>query len=110
MTSDESTARGTQIPIERKLLRVLCDYSIPSELRDAIIGKLKTHKFAEPDHEIIFRALTTSKPRTLNSEAALLQSVTRLGFPDIDLSDFFAENQPSEIEIAEILDALNASK
>jgi hypothetical protein len=99
-----SAPREEQMEAEHKLLAALCQSAVGAETRAAILQRLKAHAFAEPDHEVLYRALVTM-PAADSSDArqALTQAVTRLGFPDLELSEFFKEYSPTADEIAALL-------
>jgi hypothetical protein len=104
---DENQLHGESlISAERKLLRALAEKDTKPALRDAIHAQLKRHKFAEPDHEVIYRALATIKSQSANAQEELIRAVTRLGFPDIDTEAIFLEKIPTDSEIGDLLKQL----
>jgi hypothetical protein len=59
---------------------------------------LQIHHFADPDNEITFRAISALPALPPDQlQQALLQTLMRLGFPDIDLSPFFAAQLSDEV-------------
>jgi hypothetical protein len=108
MEGSANSARETRIETERKLLGALCQSRVNYDTRITILGRLRDHVFAEPDHEIVYRALaampTVDPSDTLQ---ALTQAVTRMGFPDLDLGGlFFEEYSPTSDEIASLVGRL----
>jgi hypothetical protein len=96
-----------QIEAERKLLAALCQAAVDAETRAAIVRRLEHHNFAEPDHEIIFRALTkTPVADSADARQTLTQAVTRLGFPDVDVASLFSARAPAPDEITALLNSL----
>lgn len=96
-----------QIEAERKLLAALCQATVDAETRAAIVRRLARHNFAEPDHEIIFRALArTLLADSSDARQTLTQAVTRLGFPDVDVTSLFSERAPTPDEITGLLNFL----
>jgi hypothetical protein len=92
---------------ERRLLTALCQAATDAATRSAILQTLKTHAFADPDHQAIFRALTQLPivdPASLRQ--ALTQAVTRMGFPDVDVEWLFTEHPPAPDEIPGLLNLL----
>ena len=92
--------------IERQLLAALCAPGLDEETRARIFERLATHKFAA-DHEAIFRALLKMRgapPRHIRE--TLGASLTRLGFPDIDVGPILQLEPPSAQQIAALLDRL----
>jgi DnaB-like helicase N terminal domain len=107
MSPPENFPREERIEAERKLLAALCQSGVSAEARAEILRLLKLHAFAEPDYQVIFRALA-AMPTTGSSDTrqALTQAVTRMGFPDLDLDGLFEEYSPAADEIAGLLDRL----
>jgi hypothetical protein len=96
-----------QIEGERKLLAALCQATVDAETRAEIVRRLKHHNFVEPDHEIIFRALTgTPLADSADARQTLTQAVTRLGFPDVDIASLFSQRAPAPEEITTLLNFL----
>jgi len=94
--------------IERRLLAALCSPGPDDETRARVFARLASHKFAVADHETIFRALLkmqSAPPRHIRE--TLGASLTRLGFPDIDVEPFFESEPPSAQEIAALLNRLS---
>jgi len=104
MNEEHHAYKAAQTRAERQLLRALADANIDRGLGETIFARLKLHRFADPDHEVIFRALAGMPEIGLSdAQAALLQAMTRLGFPDVDLTMIFSERVPSEKEILSLL-------
>jgi hypothetical protein len=93
---------------ERLLLRALCRTETSGTLRGTILGVLATHRFAEPEHEVVFAALRdlqgVGRVATQERVAAMLMS---RGFPDLDLDAYFAATA-RPITLTEISAALGA--
>jgi hypothetical protein len=91
--------------IERRLLAALCGPSVGGQqLRPEILQRLAAHAFANPDHEVIFRALLQMPHATAEHIRENLSArVTRLGFPDIDVQPLFELSPPSPDEIRTLL-------
>jgi replicative DNA helicase len=97
----------TRIEAERKLLAALCQAEVDAETRAAIVKRLKQYSFAEPDHEVIFRALTGMGVTDWgDARHTLTEAVTRLGFPDMELAWLFSERAPTKNEVAALLERL----
>jgi hypothetical protein len=100
-------AHPAQSHTERKLLVALCQPALSSEVRAAILARLKKHVFAEADHEVIYRALASLPAIDSNGlPNNLAQAVTRLGFPDMDIESFVNETPPAPDTIAALLQHL----
>lgn len=94
--------------IERWLLAVLCAPALDHKARGEILERLAAHTFANPDHEIIFRALV-KMPRAASAHIreTLRARLTRLGFPDIDVEPIFELAPPSAKKITMLLRQLS---
>src|SRR4051794_33380410 len=102
--AEQCESNESQIRIERRLLSALAEDAISSDVREAIKTKFNGHKFADSDHELIYRALAiTRRVRSVNDKAALIQALTRMGFPDVEIELLFSENPPDENEVMELL-------
>jgi len=86
---------------ERSLLAALCQNALNPAARIEVLRRLAGCVFADPEHEVIFRALANvpvSDPE--RTRAALGIRITRLGFPDFDLDPFFNIKPPDASEFA----------
>lgn len=94
--------------IERWLLAALCSPALNHRKRAEILDRLATHKFAEPEHETIFRALV-KMPRATSEHIreTLAARLTRLGFPDVDIEPIFDLAPPSPEKIKTLLQQLS---
>ena len=103
--SDEPHAESlAKSEIERLLLSALCRGTLAQSTRAEVVNRLATHEFIDPEHEIVFVALTRLGSRAPQDlRAALGTGITRLGFPDYDLEPFFDRNAPDEEEVKTLL-------
>jgi hypothetical protein len=93
--------------LERAVLIALC---ARPELADwpSIHARLAPRAWQDPDHAAIFEAIVRVEGRCLiNWREYVPAQLTRMGFPDIDWTGFFAE-KPSET-LSELLAALDAA-
>jgi hypothetical protein len=69
--------------------------------------RLGSRPFAQPDHEVIYRALAFM-PEMDRQELRerLAQTVTRMGFPDMDLEALFREAPPNPNDLPSLLQLL----
>jgi hypothetical protein len=104
MDGSANFSRDVQVDAERKLLAALCQSALAPEMRATVLRRLSKHRFAEPDSEIVYRALA-AMPAASHVDAlqALTQAVTRMGFPDLDLGDLFKEYLPTTDELTSLL-------
>jgi len=95
------------IEAERQLLASLCQHVLESGIYDSIVQRLTTHTFLDPEHEIIFLALTKlPRGNSQDRRAALGAVLTRLGFPDYDLEPFFSAPVIPAEQLQSVLQAL----
>lgn len=93
--------------IERRLLAALCAFACDDETRARIFERLASHQFAAPDHETIFRALLKMRGAPARHiRENLGASLTRLGFPDIDVDPILSFEPPSPQQIVALLNQL----
>ena len=91
---------------ELSLLRVLCQTETSPQMRNAILDALAAHRFAEPEHEVLFAALRDLQGvGKIATEQRVAEMLLRRGFPDLDLSGYFtgARNAVSSNEISAAL-------
>jgi hypothetical protein len=118
------------LDLETRILRALCSgvdpvaahFSAPSVTnpspsanapttatakRAAILAQLRTHRWQDPEHRVVFEALTMLPGR----EAAELREqlpaqATRMGFPDVNWEEYFVvatDDSAIESLVAELL-------
>jgi hypothetical protein len=90
-----------RVSAERGLLAAVCQNSLDPAARLDVLRRLARYAFADPEHEVIFRALA-NMPVTDPERArtALGIRITRSGFPDFDLDPFFSITPPAASEFA----------
>lgn len=104
MDRSAKSSREQQVETERKLLAVLCQGEVTADTRTAILRSFEKHVFAEPDHDVVYRALATTPALDLSeARQTLTQAVTKLGFPDLDLEALLSESLPAASEIHALL-------
>lgn len=95
--------------IERQLLAALCASPLDRRTRATIFECLGAHTFANPDHDMIFQTLAKMPPAsTEHIRETLGARLTRLGFPDIDLTPIFELEPPSAEHISMLLRQLSS--
>jgi hypothetical protein len=76
--------------LERDILRAMCASSYLTAERGRLLEELASHTWLGADHRVVYEALqrtVTRDPGALRSE--LPATTTRMGFPDVDWSEFF---------------------
>jgi hypothetical protein len=100
MTPTPENADAAIIAAERVLLQTLCHRDRDTALRDQILECLQGHRFREARHEVVFQALRqTTALHSPELHARIASRLTRQGFPDVNLDEFFAAPPPTENDI-----------
>jgi hypothetical protein len=120
-----STEPNPQSPLdlESKILRALCSNPSPSTdnsaaaltaKRAAILAQLRPHHWQDPEHRVVFEALTALPGRQASAlRAQLPAQATRMGFPDVNWQEYFAapaDDSAIESLVAELLAAAHKEK
>src|SRR5215469_12149601 len=93
--------------IERQLLAALCAGSLTLAERRGFLHRLDRYRWLGPDHRVIYLALRRSRQiHKAELQHDVIAEVTRLGFPDIDITRFFVLCRLSKNDVATIVDAL----
>jgi hypothetical protein len=82
--------RDKRVEGERRLLAAVCQNTLDAAGRFDVMQRLAECALIDPEHEVIFRALTkmaAGDPERTRMELAV--RITRLGFPDFDVDPFF---------------------
>jgi hypothetical protein len=99
------------LDLESKILCALCSNLSPlidnSATRATILAQLRTHRWQDPEHRVVFEALTLLPGRQAKElREQLPAQATRMGFPDVNWDAYFAANAddiPLETLVAELL-------
>jgi hypothetical protein len=111
--------------LESRILRALCSNPSPgiddpavltttlaatlTAKRTAILAQLRSHRWQDPEHRVVFEALTLLPTRQATElREQLPAQATRMGFPDVNWEKYFnaeATTDDSAIEtlVAELL-------
>jgi hypothetical protein len=90
---------------ERIYLALLCQGPLNGASRSELEGLLSRHSWRSQDHHAVFQALAEWRAEPEVIRAALPAQLTRLGFPDTDIDDYFA---PLEVSTESALGWLRA--
>jgi hypothetical protein len=106
-----STPSTPNIPqLERALLNALCSADLSTSERSTILLRLAGHSWRDADHQVIYAVLRSApKLDRLALRTYLVAEVTRLGFPDIDFTRYFAPSALSNTEVAKLAGSLLAA-
>jgi hypothetical protein len=106
--SDSDNTVHQALTLELEILRSLCSVQVSAPSRDIILRSLAHHAWHDPEHRVVFEALRrirSSTPSAVRDE--LPATVTRMGFPDVDLNRYFAGREtPGLAEIEMLVRAL----
>ncbi len=88
-----------ELDLESRILRALCSNPSPhiddlaalTAKRATILAKLRTHHWQDPEHRVVFEALTLLPGREATElREQLPAQATRMGFPDVNWDQYFA--------------------
>jgi hypothetical protein len=108
--------------LESRILRALCTTPSPfnsstkdhASTRTAVLEKLRAHRWQDPEHRVVFEALSLLPGRhSTELREQLPGQATRMGFPDVNWDEYFAasDDYPAiETLVAELLAATPAEK
>ncbi len=96
--------------IEKLVLRALCHGVLQGNDLEQAFRILAEHRFADPQHELLFAALSALRRADLQTiHEQLPARLTNLGFPDVDLASYLEAPAPSALETLEALRRLAGS-
>ena len=99
------------LEVERAFFGGLCAAPLSLEERGAILRRLAEYNWRSPDHRVIYEALRRSRqPDSAALREHIAAEITRLGFPDIDITPFFVPSALSKTDIARLADTLLAAR
>jgi hypothetical protein len=97
--------------LEREILRAICASPHLTGERSMLLGALASHVWRDPEHRVVYEALLRIRardPDALRSE--LPATATRMGFPDVEWSEYFERGDTSQIaEVESRIRALAAA-
>jgi hypothetical protein len=103
------------LDLASRILRALCTgppaFDSPGTHDSApsaqILAKLRAHHWQNPEHRVVFEALTRLQARNATElREQLPAQATRMGFPDVNWDQYFAastDNAAIETLVAELL-------
>ena len=101
--------RDEKVAVERRLLAALCQNSLGAQARADLLLRLGEHKFATPEYEVVFQALRKLPPASVGRvREALTTTITRMGFPDMDLEPLFSTVAAAENDLPSLINKLLA--
>ncbi len=95
--------------LERKALHALCTDEGDADAWRRQARRLADHAWNDPEHKVVYdalRAIRSGDAETRRKE--LPAQVTRMGFPDVDWSNYLDEERSSDEALEELITALQA--
>ncbi len=106
----ENRASDIVPALERQVLRAFCAGTGTPDDWNQLPGRLTDYRWQDPDHKVVYdalRAIRTCDPKVRRDE--LPAQITRMGFPDLDLSLYFGSGESSVAEIEGLIGRLKAA-
>jgi hypothetical protein len=106
------------LDLESRIVRALCSepsafdspHTQHSSARAAILAKLRAHKWRDPEHRVVFEALTLLQGRNATElREQLPAQATRMGFPDVNWEQYFTASADDAAIAALVEELLTAS-
>jgi hypothetical protein len=103
------------LDLESRILRRLCSEQSafaapgthPGSGRATILAQLRAHRWQDPEHRVVFEALTALPGRqSTELREQLPAQATRMGFPDVNWDHYFVasdDKAPIDTLVAELL-------
>ena len=98
---------AARIAIERRVLQMMCQGTPVDCGHDTAKHLLQNYRWREPLHRIIYEVLVslpTSQPEIIRAQ--LPAQMTRRGFPDVPLDEFFPSHLSNDEEVESLLRSL----
>jgi len=92
------------VETERRVLRALCQGTPQGAVRATARDVLQAYRWREPVHQVVFDVvlnIPTDLAELVRSQ--LPARLTRRGFPDVDIDDFFKPHQLSKGEAERLM-------
>jgi hypothetical protein len=95
--------------LEREILRALCGRECLEHNWTRLAGQLARYSWREPDHRVVYEALTAIQCRDSKMRRdQLAAQATRMGFPDVNWSLYLATEELSARRIQALIRRLKA--
>lgn len=104
---NSSLPRRDRLNAELRVLSAFC--SEPSAPSKRFLIRLHNYVWAEPDHEVVYRAIcATAESSHRVTQEILSVFAIRAGFPDLDLVEYFAPAESATSDLATAIEVLLA--
>jgi len=95
--------------LERQILRSLCGDGVVSEEWDRFARRLESHRWANPEHKVVYDALRALRTKDASTRREQLPAqATRMGFPDLDWREYFVADRSNSAKVDQLVDRLEA--
>jgi len=96
---------------EREILRALCTSPHVADKRGEFLGALSLHHWRDPEHRVVYEALRRIRGRdTAALHLELPATATRMGFPDVEWTEFFGSGDSLQnSEVAALIRTLTSA-
>lgn len=110
MTADRATSeKPERVKREEIYLALLCQFPLAEPRRDELAYLLSRYSWQSQDHRAVYEALAGCRATPEAIRANLAAQLTRLGFPDTEIEEYFAPVEVSpESALAWLRDELPA--
>ena len=99
----------SRIELERSVLRALCGGDLDSADWNRIAGRLASHAWSDPEHKVVYDALRAVRSNDAQTRREQLPAqATRMGFPEVDWTNYFATHESDPAKIDRLIDGLGA--
>lgn len=96
--SEPAPDRAAQRYSEKIILRAVCSESMSPSERSALLARLSGYAWVEMEHRVVFEAIVRCGEMDAAAMRAELQGMTtRLGFPDLDLSEYLHDHNAQNV-------------
>jgi hypothetical protein len=108
-----------RLDLESRILRAFCTRPSASDpagtdhtsIRAAILAQLRAHRWQDPEHRVVFEALTLLPGRgAADLRHQLPAQATRMGFPDVNWGHYFVANDDQAALESLVAELLNCAK
>lgn len=100
---------NTTIAIERKVLRALCGIRIDFADWNRLADRLISYPWRSPEHKVVYDALRAIKRNAADTRRDELPAqATRMGFPDVDWTEYFVVELSDSADIDRLIGGLMA--
>jgi hypothetical protein len=108
--NSETSEQSHILKVERRVLQALCQGTPQGSVRARARELLLSYRWREPLHQVVFEVvlgIPTEAPEVIREQ--LPARLTRKGFPDVDIGDFFEPHGLSKEKAGRLIRQLRDS-